>query len=62
MKNHKIVNNSGTTEAREEISTDLESLELVKNVDICVTKFKKNQILSSKICHGNLVTTYLFTE
>jgi hypothetical protein len=27
VKNHKIANNSATTEAREKISTDLESLE-----------------------------------
>ncbi len=36
MKSHKNVNNSATTDAREKISTELESLEFF---DVCMTKF-----------------------
>jgi hypothetical protein len=32
VKNHKIANNSATTEATEKISTDLESLEFLMQV------------------------------
>jgi hypothetical protein len=42
-KSHKIANNSATTEAREKISTDLDSLEL-KKIDVCLTKFEYYQI------------------
>ncbi len=35
VKNHKIANKLVTTEAREKISTDLESL----NLDVCLLKF-----------------------
>ncbi len=45
VKNHKIANNSATTEAREKISTYLESLEFWKNFDVCLTKFQNYQIL-----------------
>jgi hypothetical protein len=56
-KNHKIVNNSTATEAREKIITDLESLEFF---DACLTKFKNSQILPNKISHRFLLTTKLF--
>ena len=36
MKNHKIVNNSTITEDIVEISTDLESLEMI-SIDVCST-------------------------
>jgi len=42
VKNHKIAKNSTTTNAREKISTDLESSEFFC---VCLTKFKNNQIL-----------------
>jgi hypothetical protein len=45
VKNHKIVKNSTTAKAREKISTDLESLELLQFFDVCLTKYKNNQIL-----------------
>ncbi len=51
VKNHKIANNSATTEAREKISTDLESLEFQKFFDIGLTIFQNNQILHNKISH-----------
>ncbi len=35
-KNHKIANDSMTTKAREQISTDLESLEFKKCFDVCL--------------------------
>jgi hypothetical protein len=57
--NHQIANNSATPEAREKISTDLESLEFI---DVCLTKFKSNQILLSQISHRFLVTSILFSE
>jgi hypothetical protein len=62
VKNCKIAKNSTTINAREKISTDLESLEFQKNFDVCLTKFKKNnQILLNKISHRFLLTTKLFT-
>ncbi len=42
-KNHKIVNNSTTTEAGEKISKDLESLECWKFFDVGLAKFESNQ-------------------
>jgi hypothetical protein len=39
VKNHKIVNNSATIEARVEISTDLKSLEFDEEIGACLTKF-----------------------
>jgi len=41
-KHHKIVKNSTTANAREKISTDLESLEFF---EASLTKFEKHQIL-----------------
>jgi hypothetical protein len=40
VKNHKIVNNSPTTEAREKLPTDLESSELLKLFDLRLTKLE----------------------
>ncbi len=51
VKNHKIADNSATTEAREKISTYLESLEFQKNFAACLTKFENYQILLNKISH-----------
>ncbi len=48
VKYHKNTKNSTTTKGREKISADLESLELF---DVCLTKFKNNQILLNKISH-----------
>jgi hypothetical protein len=45
VKNHKSATNSTTTEAREKISADLEFLEFF--FDVCLTKFKNNQILQN---------------
>ncbi len=42
-ENHKIANNSPTTEATEEISTDLESSELKNHVSLTI--FKKYSIM-----------------
>jgi hypothetical protein len=44
VKNCKFANNSTATKAGEKTSTDLESLEISKIVDVCLTKFKNNQI------------------
>jgi hypothetical protein len=57
VKNNKIAKNSTTTKAREKISTDLESLESYKIFDVCLTKFKNNQILINKISHRFILTT-----
>jgi hypothetical protein len=51
VKNHKLAYNSATTEAREKIRTDLESLEFEKIFDVCLTKFENYQILLDKISH-----------
>ncbi len=48
QKNHKIVNNFTTTEAKEKMSIDLESLEL-KKIDACLTKLNTIQILLDTI-------------
>jgi hypothetical protein len=53
----KIANNSTNTKAREKISTYLESLEFRKYFDICLTKFRNNQIFRTKISHRILLTT-----
>jgi hypothetical protein len=45
MKNHRIANNSTTSEAREKKSNDLESLEFQTFFDVGFTKLKNNQIL-----------------
>ncbi len=46
VKNHKIAKNSTTTEAKEKISTDLESLEFFMYVGL---QFKNHQILLIKL-------------
>ena len=48
VKHRKIVNYSTTTEAREKISTDLESLENKKHFGACLTKYENYQILIYK--------------
>jgi hypothetical protein len=60
VKIYKIANHSATTEAREKISTYLESLEFYKFFDVCLTKFENYQILLNKISHRFLMTTKLF--
>ncbi len=45
MKNHKTVYNSSATEAKENISTDLESLEFLKTFDVGLSNLKNIQIL-----------------
>ncbi len=49
VKNHKIASHSLTTEAREKISTYLESLEFYKFFDVCLTKFENYQVLVVKL-------------
>jgi hypothetical protein len=61
VKNHKIAKNSTTTIAIEKISTDFESLEFNEFFDVCLTKFKTNDILLDKISHKFLLTNKLFT-
>ncbi len=57
VKNHKIANDSATTEAREKMYTDLESVEFF---DVCLIKLKTNQILLNKMSHIFSATTKLF--
>jgi hypothetical protein len=59
VKNYKNAKNAKTTKAREKISTYLESLEFF---DVCLSKFKNNQILLIKISHRFLATTKLFSK
>jgi hypothetical protein len=49
------------TKGREEPTTELESFEFYKKIDVCVTNFENYQILPNKISHRYLVTTELFT-
>jgi len=48
--------------AREKISTDLKSLEITKKIDLCLTKFKNNQILLNIFIRRFLPTTNLFLQ
>jgi len=59
VKNHKIANNSATTEARDKISADLDPVEFMNCFDKCLTKFENYQILIYKISHRFLRTTKL---
>ncbi len=52
--------NSATCEAREKISTDLESLEFKKNFDILKTKSKNGNILLNINSHLFVLTNKLF--
>jgi hypothetical protein len=61
LKNHKLAKNSTTTKAKEKISTDLESLEVSNFFDVCLNKFKNNQILFHKLILRFLLTRKLFT-
>ena len=61
VKNHRIANHSASAEAGEKVSTYLESLEFKKCFDVCLTKFKSNQILLNEISHRFLVKTKLFS-
>ena len=61
VKNHKIANNSASTETREKITTYLWSLEFMNFFDICLTKFKNYQIILNIISHRFLVTIKLFS-
>jgi hypothetical protein len=56
VKNDKIANNLVTIEAREKISTHLESLEFLKLFDVRLTKLENYQILLHKNSHRFLVT------
>jgi hypothetical protein len=58
VKNPKIVNNSVSTEAREKITTYLDSLEFF---DVSLTNFENYQIVLNKISHRFLVKTELFS-
>jgi hypothetical protein len=60
VKNFKIAINSTTTKAREKIRTDLESFEL-NFFDVCLTKFKDDQILQNKNSHRFQLTTKIIT-
>ncbi len=60
VKSHKIANYSVTTEAREKISIDLESVEFYIFY-VCLTKFENYHILLNKISHRFLMTTMVCT-
>jgi hypothetical protein len=61
VKNHTISNNSTTTKARENISTDFESQNVYEFFDVGLAKFENNQILLNKMGLTFLVTTKLLT-
>jgi hypothetical protein len=61
VKSHKIANITATTEAREKICSDLESLNFLKLFDTCLTKLENYQILLNKLATG-LVTTEQFSR
>ncbi len=51
MKNHKILNNSATTDTEEKLSSDLKYLGFGEKVGIGLIRFIKNKILFNKISH-----------
>ncbi len=59
MENHKVGMNSTTRKASKKVSKDLKSLKFWTFLDLCLTKFKNNQILHCKIYHRFLNTTIL---
>jgi hypothetical protein len=59
VKNCKTVDTSATTEAREKLSTDLQSLEFWKLSMHIFSRSKINQSLHNKISHLFLETTKL---
>ncbi len=59
VKNHKSAKYSITTGARENISTNLESLEFKNFFYVCLIKFRYNQILHNKISRNFVVTVWL---
>ncbi len=61
MKNHKIAINSTTAKARGKNKHLFGILGILEFFDVCLTKFKNNQILLNKISHIFLLTTKLFT-
>jgi hypothetical protein len=60
-KNHKIDRNSTTTIAREKNKRRYGIFKILEFFNVCLTKFKNNQILLNKISHRFLLTTKLFT-
>jgi hypothetical protein len=60
VKNHKLANNSATTEARKNMHK-FGILAILEFFDVCLTKFEKYQILLNEIWHRFLVTTKLFS-
>jgi hypothetical protein len=50
VKDHKIAKKSKTNKTRER-----------EKIDVCLTKFKNNNILQSKVSHIFLLTTKLYT-
>jgi hypothetical protein len=57
VKSHKIADNSESSEARYEISIDVESLKILKKIYVGLIKVENYQILLDKISHRFLVTT-----
>ncbi len=54
----KIAKNSTTTKAREKITTDLESLELISNLNLKTSKSNLIKLATDFYCQPS----YLFTE
>ncbi len=46
MKSHKIVDKSAASEAREKVSTDLDSLEILNFFEMSMTKYENVQIVT----------------
>jgi hypothetical protein len=61
VKSHNIAHNTTSTEAREKINRDLESIEFLNFFAVYLTKFETYQILLNKISHRFLVTTKVFS-
>jgi hypothetical protein len=63
VKMHKIVKNQTALKLeKKKISRDLESLEIQKNFNVHLTKFKNNEILLDKVSNRNPLKIKLFIE
>ncbi len=60
MKNHKIANTQQRLKLEKKHRYGIRRI--LEKIEVCLNKFKNNQILLSKISHRFIPTTKLFTR
>ncbi len=60
-KNHNFDKKSTTPKAREKIKHRIRILRILEKNDVCLSKFKNNQILLNKISRRFILTTKIFS-